>query len=119
MEKMTRPPCLQSMTTKIKVGCGSLYVTISVHEGEIFEVFAVLGKAGGCMDANMEAITRCITTGLRYGIPVEEYIDQLSEIKCPNPVLFPKKSKVLSCADAIASVLSGKTWLSLQGGEDK
>ena len=110
MEKASRPKELPGMTAKVETGCGNLYVTISVLDGEIFEVFAKLGKAGGCMSANLEALTRSITTGLRCGVPVEYYVDELKDIMCPSMIVAPDDKRVLSCADAIAQVLSGKWW---------
>lgn len=109
--KTPRPKELDSKTVRIKTYCGNMYVTVSEHEGNPFEIFATLGKAGGCMNANMEALTRAITTGLRYGVPLQEYIDELKDIRCPTPVMFPEEDRVLSCADAIAKVLAGDGWV--------
>lgn len=104
IEKKDRPKITNGTTTKVQCGCGHLYITINRANGDIFEIFAVLGKAGGCACAQNEALTRCITLGLRYGIPIEEYIDQLDNIKCPSPI-YDGKEPIYSCAHAIATVL--------------
>lgn len=104
MNKATRPVEIPSKTTKISVGCGNIYVTVGCVDNKPFEVFASLGHSGGCAYAQLEALTRCITAGLRYGVPVEEYIDQLNEIKCPSPG-HSSEGAIDSCADAIARVL--------------
>lgn len=107
MPKAKRPKQLTATTIKVPTGCGSMYVTIAEHEGKPFEVFGVLGKSGGCPRAYAEALTRAITVGLRYGVPVSEFVKQLENIACPNPAL-DDGVKISSCPDAIAKVL--KTW---------
>ncbi len=100
-----RPDTLFGTTTKIQTGCGSLYVTINKNGSKPIEVMAHLGHTGGCSACQNEALTRSITLGLRYGVPVDELTDQLRGIQCPNPNLWPKESRTLSCPDAIARVL--------------
>ena len=106
MEKLPRPRVLGGLTVKVQTGCGSMYVHINWHKGVPFEVFATLGKSGGCGMGQNEAVTRGITLGLRCGIPASEYISQLRGIHCLSPVPFPKETAVTSCPDAIASVLA-------------
>jgi len=44
-----RPEVILGTTTKVTTGCGNLYVTINHgQDGEFFEVFTQMGKAGGC-----------------------------------------------------------------------
>ena len=103
-QKLKRPSTTQGTITKIETGCGHLYVTVGKDNGNIIEVFATLGKSGGCAKAQGEAITRSLSLGLKYGIPVEEYIKEFDNIRCPSPAL-DNGIQVLSCADAIAKVL--------------
>ena len=105
MEKQARPKVLTGKSVKVKTGCGNLYITLNKDGSSLFEVFATLGKAGGCGNCQNEALTRAITLGLRYGIPKEEYIKELEGIKCPNPNMFPIKERTLSCPDALARVI--------------
>lgn len=105
MEKQPRPKTLPGKSVKVKTGCGNLYVTLNKSEDKLFEVFATLGRAGGCANAQLESLTRMITLSLRCGVPKEEIIKQLTDIQCPNPVMFPEKERVLSCPDAIARVM--------------
>jgi len=107
MEKKDRPEELRGTTTRIKTECGNLYVIVSINGDKPYEVFAHLGKAGGCSNCQNEALTRAITLGLRYGIPVKEFVGELEGIQCPNPTLWPKGERVLSCPDGIAKVLKG------------
>lgn len=114
MEKAKRPKVLSGRTERVATGCGNMYVTTDTDGERLFEVFAVLGKAGGCAKCQCEAITRCITVGLRYGVPVAEYIKQLSSLKCPSPGEVTggegdKVDRIWSCPDAIARVLGGAT----------
>lgn len=106
MKKKERPKVLPGKTIKKQTGCGNLYVTLNKLDGKLFEiVLPSLGKAGGCATCQNEALTRAITLGLRYGIPKEEYIEELEGIKCPSPHMFPIEERILSCPDAIARVL--------------
>ena len=105
MEKQPRPKILPGKSVKVKTGCGNLYITLNKNDGELFEVFATLGRSGGCAMAQNEALTRMITLSLRCGVPKEEIIKQLVGIQCPNPVMFPGKERVLSCPDAIAKAI--------------
>ena len=114
MPKISRPARLKGTTHRIETGCGKMYVIVNRDEktNEILEVFASLGKGGGCAKAQSEAITRAITLGLRYGVPLAEYTKQLCDIKCHTPGDYygedDKKSRVESCADAIAKVLQAE-----------
>ena len=104
--KLSRDKILHGETTEISVGCGHLYITVNKCGDKPIEVFASLGKSGSCSKCQMEALTRCISTGLRYGIPAHEFHKQLQGIACPEPSFSGgKDGKILSCPDAIAKVL--------------
>lgn len=105
MEKIKRPESLDSVTVRKITGCGNLYVTLTFYEGRVLEVFAWLGKSGGCAACQTEAMTRAISLGLRYGVPIEDYIKGLKGIQCPSPYMFPEEDRTLSCPDAIAKVM--------------
>lgn len=105
-EKAKRPRVLGGITVKVATGCGNMYIQMNWRDGQLFEVFATLGKTGGCATSESEAVTRSVTLGLRSGVPVDEYIKQLRGIRCPNPMPFPKEYAVSSCSDAIAQTLS-------------
>ncbi len=99
-----RPPVVHGVTRKVEVGCGNLYVTMNEDEYGLFEVFARLGKAGGCADAQLEAVGRLISLCLRSGVGPKEIIKQLKGIRCPNPLLT-RGGTILSCPDAIAKAI--------------
>lgn len=113
--KKERPRVAKGETPRVETGCGHLYVTVNCNDDNPIEVFARLGKAGGCSTCQNEALTRSITLGLRYGVPVEEYVRQLQGLQCPIPMSWPEKERVLSCADGIAKVLRGY----MESGDDK
>ena len=103
--KRRRPKKVNSTTERIECGCGHLYITIGKdNEGRIVEIFAILGKAGGCAMAQNEALTRAISLGLKYGIPAQEFVHELTNIRCSAPGM-EQGEPILSCADAIAYVL--------------
>ena len=54
-----RPDKIPGVTERIRTGHGNMYITINFDEqGLPFEIFAALGKAGGCDSAQLEAIAR-------------------------------------------------------------
>lgn len=96
-----REDVLKGRTKRIQTGCGWMYITLNGGGTGVVEVFARLGKAGGCALSQTEALGRVISLALRYGVPIEELREQLQGIRCNAP-----KGEVLSCADAVAKGLS-------------
>jgi len=105
MKAQERPKILEGKTHKMNTGCGTIYVTVNQDNGKVFEVFAKLGKSGGCSACTTEALTRSISIGLRAGVELEEYYKTLKSISCNAPSL-DEGVKVTSCPDAIAQVLA-------------
>jgi ribonucleoside-diphosphate reductase alpha chain len=101
------------ITERVTTGCGYIYVTVNSDERGICEVFSTLGKAGGCASAQLEATCRLISLALRSGIDVASVVRQLRGIRCPS-IAWEEGKSILSCADAIASVLEKH----ISGGKD-
>lgn len=102
-----RPRKTTGSTIKAKTGCGSLFITLNKDEEDLFEVFANLGKAGGC-PSQSEATARILSVALRSGVEPEILIEQLKGIRCLSTVTRRKINKdidVLSCPDAIARAI--------------
>lgn len=92
-------------TIQIMTGCGKLYVTVNEDEnGKPFELFSMMGKAGGCAASQAEAISRMVSTSLRSGIEPKIIIKHLKSIACHRPFGFGP-DRVTSCSDAIARAL--------------
>jgi len=92
------------VTERVTTGCGYIYVTVNSDDKGICEVFSSLGKAGGCASAQLEATCRLISLALRSGVDVASVVKQLRGIRCPS-IAWEEGKSILSCADAIASVL--------------
>jgi ribonucleoside-diphosphate reductase alpha chain len=99
-----RPKVTRGVTERVSTGCGYIYVTINFDEHGICEVFSTLGKAGGCAAAQLEAISRLGSLSLRSGVDLGSIAKHLRGIRCPS-IAWERGRAVLSCADAIASVL--------------
>ena len=80
---------------------GTLYVTITEDDKhQPFEVFMSLGKAGGALMADVEAMGRLISLALRSGIPMKEIHRQLRGISSDRAIGLGT-NKVLSVPDAV------------------
>jgi ribonucleoside-diphosphate reductase alpha chain len=99
-----RAKVTSGVTERVTTGCGYIYVTVNSDDQGICEVFSSLGKAGGCASAQLEATSRLISLALRSGVDVASIVRQLRGIRCPS-IAWEEGKAVLSCADAIASVL--------------
>ncbi len=99
-----RAKITKGITERITTGCGYIYVTVNSDERGICEVFSSLGKAGGCASAQLEATCRLISLALRSGVDITSVVRQLRGIRCPS-IAWEDGKSILSCADAIASVL--------------
>ena len=107
-----RPRSLPSTTTKLKTEMGNLYVTVSTdEEGEPFEVFGTLGKAGSFTTGVTELACRLISLHLRRGTPLDEIIEQIRGIAEMQPFAnqLPDGASVwvLGLGDGIAHILKG------------
>jgi len=100
-QKRSRPELLRGATRRLETPLGTLYVTITEDDrGQPFEVFMSLGKAGGALMADVEALGRLISLALRSGIPINEIYRQLRGISSDR-VIGLGPNKVLSVPDAV------------------
>jgi ribonucleoside-diphosphate reductase alpha chain len=100
-----RQDVIHGSTRKIRTGCGNIYVTVNEDEdGNLFEIFNQIGKAGGCAASQSEAIGRLVSLAFRSGIEPVDIIRQLKGISCHTPVWY-REGKILSCSDAVAKAI--------------
>ena len=99
-----RPRQTQGITERVRTGHGNMYVTVNMdNQGQPFEVFGTMGKAGGCDAALLEAVSRLVSLALRAGIDASEVSQQLSGITCCPA--WDDGTLVRSGPDAVAIVL--------------
>jgi ribonucleoside-diphosphate reductase alpha chain len=105
IEPRPRPEATTGVTRLITTGCGKLYVTVNRDDLGFCEVFAQMGKHGGCASSQNESTGRLISLALRSGVKIDAIIKQISGIRCLSPI-WQNGRQVLSCTDAIAQVLA-------------
>jgi ribonucleoside-diphosphate reductase alpha chain len=99
-----RPAQVQGVTERVRTGHGNMFITVNFRDGQPFEMFSNLGKAGGCDSAQQGAISRLVSLALRSGIDPEQVVDQLKGITCCPA--WDDGILVRSAPDAVALVLS-------------
>ena len=100
----SRPQLLSGETQRMETGCGKLFIIMNDDEYGPREVFANMGKAGGCASSNTEALGRLISLALKKGASAQEIVEQLKGIRCHVPWGMGPNA-TLSCADAIGKAL--------------
>jgi ribonucleoside-diphosphate reductase alpha chain len=106
-----RPIKVEGATYRIETPLGSAFITVNHDDdGNPFEVFVTIGKAGSEVAAMAEALGRLISTTLRFGnhMPskerARELMEQLSGIGGGRSVGFGV-NKVKSLPDAVAKAI--------------
>jgi ribonucleoside-diphosphate reductase alpha chain len=113
-QKRSRPDVLRGTTRRVDTPLGTLYVTITEDErGQPFEVFMTLGKAGGALMADVEALGRLISLALRSGIPIKEIYRQVRGISSDR-VIGLGPNKILSVPDAVGIAI--ERWMQEKQG---
>ncbi len=113
-QKRSRPELLRGTTRRLETPLGTLYVTITEDErAQPFEVFMSLGKAGGALMADVEALGRLISLALRSGIPMKEIYRQLRGISSDRTIGLGA-NKVLSVPDAVGIAI--ERWMQDKAG---
>jgi len=113
-QKRSRPELLRGTTRRLETPLGTLYVTITEDDrGQPFEIFMSLGKAGGALMADVEALGRLISLALRSGIPMTEIYRQIRGISSDR-TLGLGANKVLSVPDAVGIAI--ERWMQEKAG---
>ena len=99
-----RPRLMTGVTERFRTGHGNMYVTLNFDRPDHpFEIFAALGKAGGCDSANLEAVSRLASLCLRSGVNPREIVQNLQGITCCPA--FDDGVQIRSAPDAMAHML--------------
>ena len=112
--KRSRPELLRGATRRVDTPMGTMYVTITEDDrGQPFELFMSLGKAGGALMADVEAIGRLVSLALRSGIPLATIYRQLRGISSDR-IIGLGPNKVMSVPDAVGIAL--EKWMQEKQG---
>jgi len=98
-----RPQATEGKTFKIETHCGIMYVTINKDDSGPCELFARIGKSGGCATSLLAAVSRIISLALRAGIDLDALVKQLKNIRCGANINENngEQKESVSCADGI------------------
>lgn len=97
-----RPQAVQGKTYAFETPCGKLFTVCNDSpEGNLFEVFCILGKAGGCGAATNNSLGRSISIGLRSGADPQSYVKTLMGVECAN-----SGSGRPSCVSCVAKAIA-------------
>lgn len=101
-----RPTVLRGRTFKFNTQCGNLFITVNDHPSEPrpVEVFAAMGKAGGCSASHLESVARLVSVMLRSGVPMTPVVEMLQGMSCGNGA-FNYGHFTKSCSDAFSMAL--------------
>jgi ribonucleoside-diphosphate reductase alpha chain len=99
-----RQDVLVGRTRRQPTGCGNMYVTVNDDGERPFELFAQIGKAGGCAASQAEAIGRLVSLAMRANVDPAAIAKQLRGVRCPSPA-WDNGKIVMSCADGISKAL--------------
>lgn len=93
-------------TYKISIHNLKIYITINYNEDEYtpIECFVSAGKPGDDINAIAQSISRLISLGLKFRVPIDEIIQQLDSL-AGEDVVWMSGDKILSIPDAVAKVL--------------
>jgi len=112
LSRRPRPQALKGCTYRMGTPLGTAYITVNHNgDGEPFEVFLNVGKAGSDTAAVAEAIGRLISLILRIPSPLaatrrmQEVVRQLKGIGGGRPLGFGR-DRVRSLPDGVAQVLA-------------
>jgi len=107
-----RPFGVKGITYRVKTSVGTAFITLNQNdEGEPFEVFINIGKAGSDVSAMAHALARTISVSLRFRDGVtpkqkaKEIAEKLEGISGRRVFGFGA-NKILSLPDAVAYVLT-------------
>jgi len=105
MQPSQRPKTRSGKTIGYKTGCGHVYITVNVDESENpVEVFARMGKVGGCGFVMLESLGRVLSVALRCGVDVNVLTKQCLGLSCPNGI-WENGERVESCVSAVGMAL--------------
>ncbi len=101
-ETSPRPDTINTETHGVVCGCGNIYITTTINPHDSFEIWFHLGKSGGCPQAYLEILGKCLTRMRRTRHPIarKDILQDLDGIRCPmDSIAIP------SCPQAIADTL--------------
>jgi len=103
-----RPKTLPTTTQRIDTGWGRIYVEVSEHEGEPFDVFVTTGASGDLYNSQAEALGMLCSAAIRMaddrGEAAEVVANALVGIRSPQ-VAEDNGDRIHSIPDAVGVAL--------------
>ncbi len=110
----------QAYVQKVKIGPTgqSVFLTIGKYpDGRPGEIYVELGHAGSSLRASWNLTAMMISIGLQYGVPVEEYVRRLENMKF-EPSGFVEGHDQIKAASSIADFIARELGLTFLGRKD-
>lgn len=101
-----RPEKLDSLTWKISVPDGTLFVTLSEYGKKPWDLRLNLGKSGSTLNAWIYGLGRIISLALQYEVPMDEIIEELSGLTSDKVEKHLNKITIRSGPEGIAYALN-------------
>jgi ribonucleoside-diphosphate reductase alpha chain len=108
LKKMVRPIKRMGPTFEIKTphNDGNLFINPNYDcNGNVFELFLRMGNQAGLANQLLDAISKSVSKGLQYGIPLEEYVKSFSKIG--GTPFFMKLDDNVSKSVSCESIMGG------------
>uniref|UniRef100_A0A6M3IUC5 ribonucleoside-diphosphate reductase n=1 Tax=viral metagenome TaxID=1070528 RepID=A0A6M3IUC5_9ZZZZ len=104
---LKRPEILQGKAYRVPNDRGGKIWVIINHTQDclaLYEVFIYAEKGHTDLSVHTEALGRILSIALRYGVPAEELIHQMLNIRGSNPVWLDGE-EIFSLPDGVAKVM--------------
>jgi len=74
------PDILPNVTIRVRTPDGTMFVSVSEHNGDPTQLLIHIGKSGHSLQAWADALARVVSLALRNGVKIQAIIAEISQI---------------------------------------